>query len=415
MANEKEVKDVKELSEIEKVLTPKKLKEYASGENGEFIKLVDVEQTKSLLLEIANKHKNIVVSRDNYKKEAKSAEKELRDARLALQRIHKSNNSLLNKAKKDEKELYESLIDIVSGEEKKIREKIDEIDSAIRKEKEEAELRERRKKEELESNIKKYELFFEGKISGGKTDSDLVEYNKKLDEMQENIDKDIYGEFGYKAIRVQAVYEGRRSELESRIESEKARAKEIEELNAEKEKREKQAEVALKFRLNHIEATGFKVEDEAEIEKIKGLSEVEWYDYLEAFVDLAKEKKEKQKKDAKEAIKKIKGIWSDLVSKYIELGGGKNDFDIAGRVPTDKELEKLKSSISSLKERNLSIKKKGVKKEISYYQNRLLKTLSDLDKKRKEQEFEHEESKTIIDNLMTETEKVVNRVLGDNN
>ena len=94
-----------------KCLTPVKVEDFADGN---FVKLANVDDTRKILSDAVESAKGVVVTRENYKKEAAAVERRLREFRYELQKVKKSNNSIVNKVKSSDGKMYDDLIAIVS-------------------------------------------------------------------------------------------------------------------------------------------------------------------------------------------------------------------------------------------------------------------------------------------------------------
>ena len=123
-------------SELENLLTPAKVKDFASGKNGELIQLVSIEETKSILLDMANEYKDFKITPENYKTEGKKIERKFRETRYSLQNIHENNKAVLNDAKKEEKKVFDNLIEILKDTEDRLTGELKAIQEKEKQEKE---------------------------------------------------------------------------------------------------------------------------------------------------------------------------------------------------------------------------------------------------------------------------------------
>lgn len=434
----------KEVALVENTTITTALKEIAKkGEDGQFITLVDLEQTKVILTDLAEKYKGLEVTKENYKKEGTEAEKELRQTRYALQRIYKSNNAFLNDIKKSEKDTYDGLIELIEPQEKRIYDQVNAFKEIEAKAKEEEARKEKERVEKIEQALKEAEFAMEKAIIQGKTQEDLAEYDKFLEEFKNSFET--FEEMEFQAKRLHAIYTAKRSQLVTQIE-------EYEELERKRkeqaEKDEKRAEQLAKiyearkallikkgFELTHLDTfTAFGLE--YSIQEVKDKDEVDWYDLVELIDEKiakakeeaeAKEKAEKEERERKEkeeqerkekeerdALIKARKDWDDMVIQYQALGGDPKLWKLRkDEIPSKEEVADLVKALKDLHTQKRLLKQKEVKADLEPYKDEVLEFLKGLDGKISGAKFKNIESKTILENFKNRTLEVVNEVFGE--
>lgn len=411
---------------------PTKLKEIAKkGEDGQFITLVDIEQTKTILSELSKKYKGLEVTKDNYKNDALKAEKELRQTRYALQRIHKSNNAFLNEVKRGEKETYEGLISLIQPEEKRIYTDISVFKEKAKREKEEVERKEKERIDRIEKTLKEAEFSLEKALIQGKTDDDIKKYDEFLDELKSQFAD--FEEMEFKAKRLHAIYTAKRGGLEKQVRE----WQEMEEKRKEEaEKAKIRAEKALKIfkaRESYLIKKGLK-QDNGNLtghgltykeEEIKEKDEVEWYDiqeevektileYKKRKQEEEKEKKAEKEKREIEALKDALKHWSDLLTIYKGLGGDVKLWKLKkNEIPSKKDVEELTKATKELHKKQKRIKLERVKKEIKPFKDEILNFIDEMEHKIDEAKFNHSETRSILKNFTTSTKKIFNNVFNE--
>lgn len=439
-------KDTQEqgLVEVNDVTITTELKEIAKkGEDGQFITLVDLEHTKTILTDLSEKYKGLEVTKDNYKKEGADAERELRQTRYALQRIYKSNNSFLNEVKNNEKATYEGLIELIQPQEKRIYDQVNAFKEIEAKAKEEEARKEKERVEKIEQALKEAEFAMEKAIIQGKTQEDLAEYDKFMEEFKSSFPS--FEEMEFQAKRLHAIYTAKRSQLVTQVE-------EYEELERKRkeqaEKDEKRAEQLTKiyearkallikkgFELTHLDTfDGFGLE--ITVEEVKTKDEVEWYEFIEEAGDKvaeflaeqerkakeeaeAKEKAEKEEQERKEkeerdALIKARKDWDDMVIQYQALGGDPKLWKLRkDEIPSSDEIADLAKALKDLHAQKRLLKQKEVKADIEPYKDEVLDFLKAMDEKISGAKFKNIESKTILENFKNRTLEVVNEVFGE--
>lgn len=404
----------KGIEKIEEILDTVKLREFAKGTNGEFVTLVDIQHTKSLLKKQAEKYKDLVITEENYKKEGAAAERELRESRLALSKIHKSNNSILNQVKRDEKETYESLIEIVQPGEVRLKTAIVEIEDKVKIEKERKRKLEEERVDNIKKELEKEKSDFESMISKGRSKEDLVSYNQKLDSLEERFEG--FGEFKFEAERIHAIFTGRRKELEKQISD----FEELERNKIESEKKKKEEEEfknqILELRISELVERGFehikhlsvlsnKVSEITEND-LKSLSELEWFNKKKEFIERFKES-EKQKE------KQLSERWESIVSDLRKINVNVKDYELKeGQVVTEKQIQDLKDLYDLEKQKTKVQIAKSVLSEIDPFKNEILRFISSFEKKINSKDFKQAKSKEILTSLVDSIEKDVNDILG---
>lgn len=434
----------KEVALAENTTITTALKEIAKkGEDGQFITLVDLEQTKVILTDLAEKYKGLEVTKENYKKEGAEAEKELRQTRYALQRIYKSNNAFLNDIKKSEKDTYDGLIELIEPQEKRIYDQVNAFKEIEAKAKEEEARKEKERVEKIEQALKEAEFAMEKAIIQGKTQEDLADYDKFLEEFKNSFET--FEEMEFKAKRLHAIYTAKRSQLVTQIE-------EYEDLERKRkeqaEKDEKRAEQLAKiyearkallikkgFELTHLD-TFMAFGLEYSIKEVKDKDEVDWYDLVELIDEKiakakeeaeAKEKAEKEERERKEkeeqerkekeerdALIKARKDWDDMVIQYQALGGEPKLWKLRkDEIPSKEEVADLVKALKDLHAQKRLLKQKEVKADIEPYKDEVLEFLKGLDAKISGEKFKNIESKTILENFKNRTLEVINEVFGE--
>lgn len=193
-----------------------KLKEVLKGSEGELIILQDFDQTKESLLAIANKYKDLTVTRENFE-EGKTARAEIREMRYGLQNISKHNNELINKAKSEMKETMETLIEILKPTEDKIHDQIKAIEDEKKLEKERKEKEEAERVAKVNREIADARVKFEKLVSFGRTDDDIEQFYSLVDDLEERNSKEEFQEFGFEIDNLLHEYNDRLQELRDRV------------------------------------------------------------------------------------------------------------------------------------------------------------------------------------------------------
>lgn len=408
------------VEKIDKMLSPAKLKEFAKGANGEYVTLVDIEHTKTLLRELADKYEGLEVTRENYKKEGADAERELRTTRYAIQNIHKSNNQILNDVKRAEKETYDELIEITKPVEEKIYNQLNAIKEIVAKEKEAEKKAEEERIAKIEKALREVELSLEKAIAKAKNQEDLKEYDKFLEELSESFSE--FQDFEFQAKRLQAVYQGRRGEVIAQIEKYEQEEKEREELRIKLEKESEVRKKVAEHREQHLVKSGFQFDNvesfigfglkigKKEIEK---LDEVEWYTKLED-IEKAKKKQEQDKEaEQKKQILEAKEEWKELLVVFEGLGGNVKDLKLKkAEIPTQEDIERLKRTTIELQRKKKAEKLERVKEDIEPFKCDVMNFMSDFDKIVAEKEFKAEESKELMQSFSKGMENLVNEIFG---
>lgn len=440
---------------IEELLTPQKLKEIA-GKEGQYIKLVDVQQTEDLLKDLAAKYEGLEVTEENYKKEALEAERELRNTRYALQRIQKANNKFLNEVKREEKEIFENLIGVIQPQEERLKSQIDKLEEAERKAKEEAERREKERIEKIENSLNAAKMALERALIKGRTDEDLKEYDEFLADLKAKFET--FEEMEFKAQRIHAVYTGRRQELVKQIneakelEREKAelkRRKEIEnqrireEIKRREELFKKREEVLIKigfqrevgaFKLGDLfyllsevkeanELDFFEIQQKAieEKEKVEQKKKEEEQKRAEALKAEEQRRKEKQKEKEQNKIKEARKAWDDMFTIFCGLGGDPTKFRLkSDELPSEKDVKRLRAEVDELhrkkREEEAEMKKEKaeeVKAELNPFVNEILDFFGNVEKQVDKLNFKHEETENILKSFLRKSELLAKTVFGE--
>lgn len=416
-----------EIIEIEADLTPAKMKDWVNGEDGEIIRLVDIEHTKEKLSKMAEKYQTLVITKDNYKKEGAEAERSLRDTRYLLQNVHKKNNKYLNEVKRQEKEVFDSLISVIQVVEDRLKGEISAIENVVKKEKEEKEKAEELRKKKIEDNLAEWELNL-GKMLGAiKNDEQLLEFDNSLNDLKDSFET--FEEFEFKAKRLHAVFTGRRSEAVNVIEEAKKLEEDKKKIEEEKAQLAAKKDKILNFRISQLKARGFEdnmmdhpsvmnesIDEYFKAERILAADEVDWTVILDEIDVKIKESQVNKDEEAKKAVIDAKKKWNDLIDVFKGFGGDIKVWKLKkDEVPTDKDIEKLKVATEHLQAQKRLLKLQGVRNEIEPLQNEFLDFIAGFEKRVKEVEFKNPESKTILENLINRFEDVVNEVLGEVN
>lgn len=417
-SNKKDTGKAKDTAVVEFDNLPTKLKEIAKkGEDGQYITLVDIEETKTILTNLSEKHKDLSITKDNYKKEGAIAEKELRQTRYALQRIHKSNNSFLLEIKNAEKETYEGLIDLIKPQEKRLYDEINAFKEQAKKEKEAEAKAEKERVERIENALKEAEFAMEKAVIQGKTQEDVKKYDEFLKDFEGRFAD--FEEMEFQAKRLHAIYTAKRNKLVEQVTAQEALEKQIKE-NADKEaKRAEQKEKIYKLREKYLSEkglscvgkkfVGFGIELEAS--DIKEKDEVEWLelqDELGVKIEKAKQKAEKDAKDAKEkrekeerdALIQTRENWDKLVIIYEGLGGDPKIWKLKkNEIPSQKDIDKLTQATRELQANKKALLIKEVKKEIKPFEEEANKFVFVLEGMIGNRDFKNAESGVIVENF----------------
>lgn len=435
--------------QIEEVLTPEKLKEI-TGEEGQYIKLVDVTQTEDIIKQLAVKYKSLEVTGENFKKEAAEAEKELRQTRYALQRIQKGNNQFINKVKKEEKELFDNLIGFIQPEEERLKAEILKLEEAERKAKEEAERKEKERIERINKALKDAEIFIESILLKGKTKEDLKKFDDFLTVFRDDLEN--FEELEFKAKRIYAVANARREELEQAVLDFERMEAEREALKAELEEQEKKKVKVLQMRGQILEKIGFKKQNgrfdlngfysflEHEVAEA---DELKFFEIQQKAIEQkakAEEKKEEEKRKKAEAlkaeeqraeevrkqaeqdnIKQSRKAWDEMFTIFCGLGGDPTKFRLkSNEFPSKKDIKRLREETDRLhkkkREEEAKMKKEKaqeVKKELQPFVNEILHFMGEIENKVAASKFEHKETQQVLNSFISKSELLANTIFGE--
>lgn len=399
---------------VEKVLSKKDLRKIGNGKEGQYIKLVNIEETKFILKELAKKYGKLEVTSENYKTAAKEAERELRETRYALQRTHKNNNSFINKVKKEEKELYEELIKIIKPQEERINEKIEEYKEEARKKREEKERLERERIEKIQKALSDSKLALEGAFVSGKTKEDLKKYDDFLESLKKSFDR--FEEYEFEAQRIHALYTGKRNKLVEKIEENEA-------FEAKINKAKEQEAKVFEYRKKKLMKMGVKDIGEGAFvgngvtvkeEDFKDLSEVGWYEFLEVVeAAIQKEQKEKEKEEEKKKEHTL-DMWHKMLGIYTQLGGDIVPFLLPDMVlPSQNDIAALSKATRAKEQERKTKNLEEVKKEIEPYKNSVLEFLKEFEKDFEKGGFKFKQSAAIIKSFNERALKLVNTAFGE--
>lgn len=417
---------MKEVEKIEGSLSPAKLKDWVNDEDGSMIKLVDIEHTRESLKDIADKYKHLTVTRDNYKGEGLEAETALKRIRYVLQNIHKKNNKYLNDVKREEKEVFDGLIEIIEGTEKRLKSEITAIEEQVKKEKEEAEKAEENRIKKLEENLTGWEENFTKVLTAIKKDEQLAEYDVMLEEFESLVPS--FMEFEFKAKRLLAVFKGRRSEAVETIAEIKKQEEDKKAIEEEKAKIEAKKDKVFDFRLKQLLAKGFEQDKlnmptvvHSELkdlwltrETILDFDEVDWTEYLESLDEQIKEKKANDEKSLKESAEKAVKDWNELVDIYQGFGGDANTWKLEkDQIPTEDDIERLKEATKQLQAQKKMLKIQGVREEMNPLKDEFISLVRGFESRLAGTKFNHFETRDIFKNLINKVEVAINETLGE--
>lgn len=410
-----------------KEITALELKEIAKkGKEGKFIALVDLNETKAILTELSDKYKDLEVTADNYKKEGAEAEKELRQTRYALQNIHDGNNTFLNNIKKAQKQTYDGLIAIIEPQEERIYKEVNafkKIEEDKKKEKEEAE---KKRIERIEKALKEAEFSLEKALIQGKTQEDLDNYDKFLEELEKSFPTFEEREFEVK--RMHAIYTAKRLLLEEQIkkciEAEKIR----QEQEAKDKKRQEQADKIYEIRKTKLIEAGLSFDEKTGVftafdkftytkEEVKAKDEVEWYELLDyltkELAEILDQKKKADEKAEKDKLIKARNDWDEAVTIYEGLGGDGKLWRLKkDEIPSEEEVAKLTQAIKDLHAKKRALKLQSVKADLEPYKENALKLVEELENDIKNKEFKNEESINILNNFKSKLNELVGESFG---
>lgn len=424
------------LEKVNKLGLTVKTTELEHGKEGQVISLLNVVDTENKLKEMAEKNKAIVVSRENLK-DAEAGKKELRDSRLLLQKVMKQNQDFIKDVRKKNDECFQELIDIIEPEEKRLKEQIDAEKEKIAEEKRLKKEEELRKKLEIEKKIHNYESTIDALSKTVKTIEGKKEYVKFLNDLQDEIDADVFDDLSFEAKKIKAIGDGYLKVIDRNIEEEEKAQEKREEADRiikeqeekkrllEEEKRkeaesvEKIKQDILNIRIKTLESQGFQVIDGfikignvgRSLEDIKQMNEIDWYNLqstLKAELDIQEKRNQKKVLEVKqESIE----IWKTLQHKEIQLGA-EEPRKFKGDYPTIEEIDSYKESNRVLNEIQRQNKANKVKGEIDTFKNEILEFFNTVGSKIRDTEFECQESRAILDNLMDRFSSSVDEVLG---
>lgn len=404
-------------------LSLKETKAFIDGKDGEIIELLDLQKAEGFLKGLAQKFSGFEVTKENRNKAAREAEKELRDARLVLQKANKSNKDYLNKAKKESDDVFKGLIDIISGVENEIKEGRKVIDESIKKEKEEQERKEKEEKERIEKLLKDAEVELSGLIIKASSEQDLVIYDRCLDVLESTFSE--FGEYEFKAKRLHASFKGRRKELLSKIELVKQQEEERKKFEEEQARMNEMKDEIKAFRVQQLKEKGFEslggemvfteeyYQETITLEEIISLNEIQWFGKLKNMTESMEEAKQKAEEEKQKEAKNVLKEWDSLIDSFERMGGDLNGWELSkGQIPDKADFERLKAAIAQVNEQKKILKAQGVRKELEPFKNEFLAFMSIYDAKVKGTEFKHSETRGILENLINRTAGVVDEVIG---
>ena len=397
------------------------LKQFAKGLNGEYVTLVSIENTKDILNELAEKHKELEITEDNYKKEGALAEKELRTLRYSLQNIHKSNNSIILQAKKEEKELFDTLIGITVDIEKRIKTDIESVKEKVKQKKL---AKEREEKERVERIVKKISdieidiLKRENKIKGVAELDALIGYVKNISEEEKE-----YEEYHYKILDIKSsslkrldfkldeIYRLEKEKKEKdKIEKEK---KELDLQEKERKQKEEEKQKEVKKKVTELRAKilkGKKITLHAS--QYENLNELEWFDLVNGIEEERELKIISDKKKEEELKKSILVGYGNILIVLEGLGVEVGKFR-ENKEPSSEDLGELKRLVEKVHAKEQTKIKKRIKKELKPYVDEVTKDISKVEKKYSNDAKIGKEAKQIMKIYTKRVEEVINEVFGE--
>ena len=389
------------------------LKEIGKGEQGQYIKLVDIGQIESKLIELKEESKLVKVTKENYKASPKKIEAKLRNSRYTLQRIYKVNTKFLNEIKKKEKEELDKLIGLIKPEEERIKKNILHFENEVKREKELERVREEKRIKRINEALFEAEKALELSFIKAKEEGDLGEYDGFLRDLKGGFES--FEEFEFNAKRLHAIYTAKREDIIKRIESAKKEARERE---------ERQMEVYL-GREKELLKMGFVLQGERFLhprgevvvrdEVIKN-GELWFLDLIgkvrEGLTSPAKKEEESTKSINREIVKG----WEDLLVVFKGLGGDISGLILKrGQLPTKEGFKSIRESILAIKKERKLVReevKEEVKEELLESRDKILGFLEALEKGltgfRK-----YPKSAEILQRFINKTLEVVRDVFGE--
>ena len=381
------------------------------------VKVVPFTDIESHLKGLVKKYKNFKVTEENYNKEGKDIEREFRETRYKLQNWRAETGSKLEAFKKTEFKKIDDLIELIKPLEDSWKSDIKTIEEKVKERKEQEKRKEQERIEKIEKLVDSYNSFFLEMLASSNSSESLPLYNQKLDLLREDIESGMFFEYKYKAERIEAMYLGRRSEIEERIKSKEREERErIEREKKDKEEQEKRQNVLI-FRREQLESLGFNFADLVYRHKsgvevyVKELEEADEIGFFNIISRLKKEieDKEKESKEREEQERdKLILEYNKLIDILKELGGRTKFFEMEkGDVPSVEKTEKLIEAIKTKRKEKEQLKVSEVKSEITPCIDELRDFVESFKIGFAKKEFKKEESKNILERVIAQMEEAL--------
>ncbi len=218
------------------------IKDFMSQSENQIITISNPEEVKRLITAIAEKHKEMIVTKDNLD-EARKGRRELLTTRTSLEKLSAHNTKIFNAAKDASKQQINDLIAITEPVEEEIDKQIKVIEQEKQRLKDEEDRKERERVEKIETTIQKYRKELSEsylKIKAG--DAELPEFIAMLEALK----KEDMQEFQFEGEQLYYEYESKTAELRELIEKKKEEAKQLADfkLKQEQDKQKEKAEKA---------------------------------------------------------------------------------------------------------------------------------------------------------------------------
>jgi hypothetical protein len=316
--------------------------ELIKKSDGELIRLASYQEANEILNRLVLKYSELSLNEENFDR-IKKARYEIRQHRYALDKIEKHNKDLLNGAKKKNGETFQSLVQIITPQEKVFDDYIKEVEEKKKKEKEEKRLAEEKRKAKIQEAITEYKSRFLDMLSEIDHKTSTEPFDKLIDELNNKIQDGFFQEFTSKAkeIRVELIQKDagaiinkhiadhqEKLRLEKENKEKEDRLAQIQKENAErKEKEEAQEKENILFKWEKKLWNDFKheiqFEGEISIDVKIQRSEIR-------YKDLEKEKANKEKEEARKK--------AELESKQKNIQGKKDLLSQKGIEYTDQNV-----------------------------------------------------------------------------
>jgi len=409
----------REVSGVETIIGKKSLKDYASGENKEVIRLLDTKGIEEVLKGLVDKYDGLKANRDNYKKEIKEAEQSLRQIRYKLQKVNESNMALIKFAKEEASGSIERLINIIQPLEKRLHTEMKAMEKVIKDEKEQKEAAEKERKEKIDKALIEWELKLEKMISSASKQEELDKFDEELVTLEETFEE--FAEKQFEAERLHAVFTARRTEIVTKIQK-------IKEEEDKKIAEEERAVKLFNYRENKVVGLGFVLmmetntycleagngKIEISSKNLVGMDEIEWMEFYEGIEARKKKLIDTKDEEDRKSIESMKETWDELLKTFVKLGGKTAEWKLKkGEFPSQEKLGMLKAAVNTLNVKMKEKKMAEVKEEIRPFANMFLEFLKEAEIELGKNTFKHEESKSIIESAINGMTETVNDVFGD--